>query len=159
MMCSRSWRLPCPNNGGMPHFQISFSMEQEECPEDIETVHVPSPTSAQAETAPRGPDEVSTVPVESVQTMLDLGTGQQSELEDTGLDRDLGTLQFYEYERLYALWKKGELSSVRVVEIGGKNLLDLMESQLILDVEDVPDDTLALLHLASTKSDVKQGSA
>eukprot|EP00439_Symbiodinium_sp_Y106_P049345 s3454_g6.t1 len=133
-------------------------MEQEECPEDIETVHVPSPTSAQAETAPRGPDEVSTVPVESVQTMLDLGTGQQSELEDTGLDRDLGTLQFYEYERLYALWKKGELSSVRVVEIGGKNLLDLMESQLILDVEDVPDDTLALLHLASTKSDVKQGS-
>ena len=40
---SRSLRVPCPRGRELPHFQMSLELVDEECPDDVETVRVPSP--------------------------------------------------------------------------------------------------------------------
>ena len=65
---------------------------------------------------------------------------REEEANTEGMDHMEGTLSsvnFPQYEVLYDKWKKNNLSDAEVVTIGGKNLLDLMQAQYILDIETV----------------------
>ena len=53
------------------------------------------------------------------------------------MEGTLSSVNFPQYEVLYDKWKTNNLSDAEVVTIGGKNLLDLMQAQYILDTETV----------------------
>ena len=55
--------------------------------------------------------------------------------ENEDLEGTLSALDFKEYEVLYTRWKKNMLTNKDVIAIGGKHLLDLMETQFVLDTE------------------------
>ena len=54
------------------------------------------------------------------------------------VESGMGNLEWKDYEELYEKWKTGAVSDGDVKEIGGGNLLDLMEAQFILDIDTKP---------------------
>ena len=58
--------------------------------------------------------------------------------------RGFHELQFSDYERLYGRWKLGHMADNEVLDIGGTELMDLMEAQKALD-EGEREDTQQLL--------------
>ena len=48
----------------------------------------------------------------------------------------LSDVAWADYEELYGKWKSGAIDDSAVVLAGGRNLLDLMQTQYVLDLED-----------------------
>ena len=144
---SKTLRVPCPRDGGMPTFQVAFTWEEDCFPDDVETVRAPSPR--------RGVDPVVAGAEPADVGVEDCGTGVTGPCaappvavtevqEDTAVDVE-GTMQdlsFTDYEDLYKKWKAGTLTGCQVKGIGGANLLDIMEAQWILDTETPVGDTM-----------------
>ena len=51
-------------------------------------------------------------------------------------EHGMSQLEWQDYEDLYNRWRNGGLTDDAVRNIGGTNLLDLMEAQFILDIDD-----------------------
>ena len=82
---SKTLRVPCPTGRGMPSLQLFLEWEEESCPDDVETVGVPSPSRGCNQGAAEGgnddgrgitstrlaPDEMETLPYEAPNTLLD----------------------------------------------------------------------------------------
>ena len=54
------------------------------------------------------------------------------------VESSMGDLEWKDYEELYEKWKAGAVADDDVRDIGGGNLLDLMEAQYILDIDANP---------------------
>ena len=120
-------------------------MEKEDYPDDVETIKVgeePSLRRQNLEAAATVPSDTvpEDTPVERDYVDHEGGQQREEEVNVESMDHMEGTLSsvnFPQYEVLYDKWKTNNLSDAEVVTIGGKNLLDLMQAQYILDTETV----------------------
>ncbi|CAE7813017.1 unnamed protein product, partial [Symbiodinium sp. KB8] len=73
------------------------------------------------------------VQAEHVNEVGPLNDGGAEGLE---VEHGMSQLEWSDYEGLYKKWREGALSDADIKQVGGSNLLDLMEAQFILDVDD-----------------------
>ena len=81
------------------------------------------------------------------------GGGAEGLEEEHGMSQ----LEWHDYEGLYSKWREGALSDADIKQIGGSNLLDLMEAQFILDVDDSTQHLSALHSENEVKNEGSQG--
>ena len=138
-------RVPVDSGGGLPEITLQIRLEKEDYPDDVETIRVGEMHSQRRQ----NPDDATTVPFDTVpddtpveKDCADHEGGEQG-VEEANTDNTdnmegtLSSVNFPQYEVLYEKWKRNNLSDAEVVTIGGRNLLDLMQAQYILDTETI----------------------
>ncbi|CAE7247126.1 unnamed protein product [Symbiodinium sp. CCMP2592] len=154
---SRTLQLPLQGSGPTS-LRLDLAVNSETCPDEVETVVLNEGRSENAMPAP-APDatvvheagasttslggESESVGAEgqhmvNIAGPLTIPPDQQSTLPyETQLeDGTMRDLAFQDYEKLYKEWKEGRLSDADIRVAGGPGLLDLMQSQRLLDYED-----------------------
>ena len=129
-----------------------MAFEEEICPDDVETLVLPAGAGRGAQVVPAETQEMSqeatsrsppptcseppNVARETVTATSPVGVpaaqGDDGPLEEGALS----DVAWADYEELYGKWKAGTIDDSAVVLAGGRQLLDLMQTQYVLDMED-----------------------
>ncbi|CAE7842015.1 pol [Symbiodinium necroappetens] len=149
---SRTLRLPCPRPAAGVGLRVDMAFEEEVCPDDVETLVLPAATrfadhGGQAASldmshgaAPGSPPPISSAPPladrESLPTTAETQMCDEQVEDGVAAEGTLSDVAWSDYEGLYGKWKSGVIDDAAVILAGGRNLLDLMQTQYVLDLED-----------------------
>ena len=130
---SRQMRVPVQGAGQPTRLQLDLHLEEEEYPDDVETVlltesvpHVPPVGEQDADAGKK--ETRDPVPAE-VKKLVD-------EVSTVPEDGTLSDIEFADYEKIYAQWVEGKLPDEAIRVLGGPHLLDLMQTQRLMDLEE-----------------------
>ena len=149
---SRTLRLPCSRPTAGVNLRLDMAFEEEICPDDVETLVLPAGASRGAqvvlaetqemsqEATSRSPPPASSEPpnvaretlTASAPVEVPAAQGEDGLVEEGALS----DVAWADYEELYGKWKSGAIDDSAVVLAGGRQLLDLMQTQYVLDQED-----------------------